>query len=262
MNSNQIALNVLSGQGVQRRMSAPGLARSPGLSRAVGGEENYVPTQATSAERDQLSKNSVGRVATLEWQQKYELTQNIGVADQAMREIDGRLQEAKDDLTEIVKMYPPYPHGSEERAEFLNSYHSLRMQVDNLIFPPEYDLAAQILGGEEPSDSLPLEFRGLQVDTGSSGLDLMVLKGAVDDLTDEEIPAVIDDLERASGVVKERRKSLQASASVAFDKSEEDESLYAELSLEIGDSLAATDVTLGRPETGIHKDLPKIYWGE
>ena len=262
MDSNQIALNVGSGQGLQRRMPPPGLARSPGLAQSVDGFDRLQNAPAGLAEGDQLSKGLVGRVATVEWQQKVELSQSIGVADQAMGEIDDQLQEAKRGLIEIVKMFPPYPHGSEERAEFLNSYHSLRLQVDNLIFPPEYDMAAQILGGRDQDESLPSEFRGFQVDSGSSGLNLMVPKVPVDDLKDEEIPAVIADLERASGVLKERRMSLQLTASTTFSREGGEESSYVSLSLESREQLATIDATLGRPETGIHSDLPNIYWGE
>lgn len=267
MDSNLIALSVGSGQGLQQRMATPGLARSPGAQQTVEAGSVSKRSQGTPTgavvDGDQLSPSLVGRAATLEWQQEVELAQNIGVADQVMGEIDDQLQKARQDLSEIVKMFPPYPHGSEERAEFLNSYRSLRLQIDDLVIPPEYDLSAQILGGELPSASLPAELNGLQVDSGSSGLGLMVPEVPVEDLADEDLAPVIADLERASGVLKERRLGLQAAAVALFDKAGGDEALYADLSLEAkGGLAAAADATIGRPETGIHNDLPNIYWGE
>ena len=264
MNSNQIALNVGGGYGLQRRLPPPGLARSPGLTPTAGPEDGPDHTESTQttglAKEDQLSKG-FGRVATVEWQQKVELSYSIGVADRVMGEIDEKLQEAKRDLIEIVKMFPPYPHGSEERTELLNSYRSLRLQIDKLTFPPENGMAAQILGGAQDG-SLPSEFRGFQVDSGSAGLDLVVSQVPVDDLEDEEIPALIGDLERASGVLRERRMSLQITAAATFNKESGEETFYVNLSLEAREQLAAFDATMGRPETGIHNDLPHIYWGE
>ena len=262
MNSNQIALNLEGGYGLQRRLSSSGSARSPGSVQTTRPEEvpgrgDYSRIKGLAGE-DQLSKGLVGRVATVEWQQKVELSSSIGVADQVMGEIYESLQEAKRDLSEIIKIFPPYPHGSEERAELLNSYRSLRLQIDKMVFPPENDMAAQILGGDKDG-SLPLEFQGFRVDSGSAGLDLVVPQVSVDGPEDKEIPALIDDLERASGVLKERRMNLRITAAATFNQESGEEAFYVNLSFETRERLAAFDATLGRPETGIHNDLPNIY---
>ncbi|MEA3333503.1 MAG: hypothetical protein U9Q58_07895 [Pseudomonadota bacterium] len=228
-----------AGQILERRTVPPGLARAPGQ-RGVDGKlsEKGVSEEGSSEEAtgvafaDQLSKGLGGRVVTPEWQQKIGLSHGIQVADQAMEEIDQELQQAKKDLIEIRKMFPPYPHGSEERAELLNSYKSLRLQVDQLTFPPEVE---SLLEG---------------------GLEQIKLSGPVEEVEDSELPALIADLERVSGVLYERRVSLELSAGKIFNQETGEDVVFSKLSVEVQEQLAAYDFSMGRPKTGVHQDLP------
>jgi len=206
-------------------------------------------------EVDQISKGLVGRIATPEWQGKIDLAQGVQIADRSMQAIDEKLQQAKDDLTRIHKMFPPYPHGSEEREALLNSYKSLRMQIDQLTFPPESDTAAQILGGERDSEKKS-EVGQFPVHPGTGGLDLAELKTPVSELEDSELPALVEDLERASGVLNERRQGLEKSADKILKQKSGDEVVFAKLSSEIQGKLALLDNPMGRPKTGVHQDLP------
>ena len=264
MNSNLIALNVGGGQDGLRRLSPTSLARAPGVEKTEGLSSNVKPLENLSLDSPKpgviRDRGPVGRVATVEWQQKINLSYGVGVADQAMGEIDEEMQEAKRDLTKIIKMFPPYPHGSEERAELLNSYRSLRLQIDKLTFPPESDLAAQILGGSG-DDLLPSELQGFQVSTGKEGLDLVVLQVAVDDMEDDELPALIENIDRASALLQERRMDLQDTIGVMFNEDGGDEALYVKLSLELKEQLSAFDATMGREKTGLHNDFPHMNWG-
>ena len=203
---------------------------------------------------DQLSKGFVGSMLTAERQGKLELSDGIQVADRAMEAISDRIQQAKDDLAEIHKMFPPYPHGSEERAEFLNSYKSLRMQIDKLTFPPENDIASQILGGKSAGDLL-LEVGQFPVNPGPDGLNLVDLEKPVEDLADEELPTLIEDLERATGVLYERRMSLEASAGKIFNRETGTEIEFAGLSVEVQEKFAVIDSSIGRSQNGFHQDL-------
>jgi len=205
---------------------------------------------------DQISKGVVGRVATPEWQGKVDLAQGVQVADKSMQAIDEKLQQAKEDLIEIHKMFPPYPHGSEEREALLNSYKSLRMQIDQLTFPPESDTAAQILGGDpKDGEALP-EVGEFPVYAGVGGLGLLELEKSVSDLEDSELPALIGDLEKASGVLEERRQGLRESAGKIFGQKSEDERLFAKVSVDVQGELADFNHSLGRTKTGVHQDLP------
>jgi len=66
----------------------------------------------------------------------------------AVQQATGLLAKAKQGLTEIVKMYPPYPVDSAQRAAILNEVSGLRKQVEQLTFPPPESLrlADQVLG--------------------------------------------------------------------------------------------------------------------
>ena len=168
-------------------------------------------------------------------------------------------------MIEMTKMFPPYPHGSEERAEFLNSYRSLRLQIDQLTFPPESDLASQIMGGAGSADDagLPVELQGFQVNSGKEGLDLLIPSVPVNEMEDAEFMPVIEDLDRASALLHERRMDLRDTISAMFNKDGNgDEALYVKLSLELKEQLSAFDATMGREKTGLHNDFPHLDWGE
>lgn len=265
MNSNLIAPNIGGGQEALRRMSSTSLARAPGLGKTEGVAGDAEPLNKLSLDNPKpgviRDRGPVGRVATAEWQQKINISHGVGVADQAMGEIDEKVNEAKRDLIEMTKMFPPYPHGSEERAELLNSYRSLRLQIDKLTIPPESDLAAQILGGSG-DDLLPAELQGFQVSSGKEGLDLVVPQVAVDDLEDDMFPALIEDLDRASAALKDQRMNLQVATGGMFKQKDGDEGLFISLSLELREQLGAVDATMGREKTGLHNDFPHLDWGE
>lgn len=79
------------------------------------------------------------------------------VAGQADRLL-GRMQE---DLSTVVKMFPPYPLDNPERISFLNSFAGLRKQVEALTFPPpeQVDVVARLSGEFETAevkDGLPV----------------------------------------------------------------------------------------------------------
>lgn len=268
MNSNQIALNLGGGQEVQRCLSSSGLARAPGVANKESTDsdarrfENLHTSNSGSGVI--LDQGPVGRVATVEWQQKITLSCSVGVADRVMGEIDEKVNEAKRDLVEITKMFPPYPHASKERVELLNSYSSLRLQIDKLTFPPGNELAAQIMGGSGSAgdNGLPVKLQGFQVNAGKDGLDLLILPRPLNEMGDDEFAPVIDDLDRAAALLQERRMSLHDTISAMFNQDRDDEALYVKLSLELKEQLSAFSATMGRGKTGLHNDLSRIDWGD
>ena len=242
---NPIVTDSGAPQVLERRSAPPGLARAPGQqvrAERVAFRGDFSESVSGPESSDQLSKGLGGRVVTPEWQQKIGLSHEIQVADQAMEEIDQELQQAKKDLIEIRKMFPPYPHGSEERAELLNSYRSLRLQIDQLTFPPEVELL--------------LEDSQSSAHSGEGDLALVGLKGPVEELEDSELSALIEDLERASGALYERRMSLEVSSKKIFNQETSEDVVFSKLSVEVQERLAAYDFSMGRPKTGVHQDLP------
>jgi len=226
----------------------------------VGSVRDGIATAADSASgfgsAGQLNKGIVGRILTPEWQGKIDLSQGIQIADQAMEAIEERLKQAKSDLTKIHKMFPPYPHGSEERADFLKSYKSLRMQIDKLTIPPENDISAQILGGKPVGDQVKSEVGQFPVHSGPEGLELIDIGKPIEDLSDDELPVLIADLGRASGVLYERRASLEESAGKIFNQKDGTEVEFINLSIEVKEKFATVDTSIVRSETGVHQELP------
>lgn len=64
-----------------------------------------------------------------------------------------RLDKMADSLKEIVKNFPPFPPGNEDRLRLLKSYNSLRQQIDSMTFPPppDFDGTRQALTGRGSS---------------------------------------------------------------------------------------------------------------
>lgn len=67
----------------------------------------------------------------------------------------------QEDLSIVVKMFPPYPLDNPERISFLNSFAGLRRQVEALTFPPpeEVEVLGRLSGGPAAAkvkDGLPI----------------------------------------------------------------------------------------------------------
>lgn len=66
-------------------------------------------------------------------------------AKEALGRIETYVEQLKDQLTSVVKQYPPYPIDSQERVEYLNGFSSLRKQIDALTLPPENPALGQLI---------------------------------------------------------------------------------------------------------------------
>ena len=81
------------------------------------------------------------------WQQK----ENALIAVQDNARLQRRLHQAADlaaqirqEINTLVKNYPPFPPGSEERVQFLRSVTALRQQLDALTVPPRPDAVPRL----------------------------------------------------------------------------------------------------------------------
>jgi len=150
----------------------------------------------------------------------------IHAADEVMDAVGKNLSKMKESLETIVKNYPPFPHGSDERIKLLMSYNSLRKQIDDLTMPPpppdgtEY---AKIVGDpaiagtsginvtNEKGD--PVKINAQEVHTGPTGLDLPILPDIPgDDATDDQIYEALGKLDKAVKTLYERQSGLAADA--------------------------------------------------
>jgi hypothetical protein len=172
--------------------------------------------------RTAVSIDAVGKDASLNEQQSVNadvnnVARNIRVADQSMGKIEDLIQKMKDNLNGIVKQYPPFPPGSEERVRLLKNFNSFRKQIDQLTFPPKETGAMKIMadpeivpeagGWEVPvgEDGARITIRAKQVHTGPTGLDVGELPAGA---TDEEVVAFLGKLDEAAYKVEQRRGEL------------------------------------------------------
>jgi hypothetical protein len=80
----------------------------------------------------------------IEHQVMNSVAQSARIADHAMEDIGKTVGDMKNTVDRIMKNYPPFPPGSEERIRLLRSYAELRKQIDQLTVPPD-DGARQIM---------------------------------------------------------------------------------------------------------------------
>jgi len=263
MNGSQISVNAGREINLTRRLPKAATARSSGI--LPGNGSGFAKPDRTEGFRvaddeDQFSRSALGRVATTDWQQKVELSKGFEKADESMGEVNQELEKAKRDLTQIVKIFPPYLHESEDRKKLLSSFRGLRKQIERLTIPPESDVAAEILGGPKKAEDsmLPPEFTDLKVNAGPDGLNLKQPEVAIEDLRDEDLPPFIEDLERAAQLVTNKRERLREQVGKFFGQGSESEDSYRRLSDAARVQLAQAETGMGRSGSGIHRDLSLV----
>ena len=80
---------------------------------------------------------------------------SIRAKDNALTQIEESLKKAEKPLTEIVKLFPPFPPGSEERVKMLKSFNSYRKLINKLTFPPiEDNLSGDIVAQPHFSEEI------------------------------------------------------------------------------------------------------------
>jgi len=94
-----------------------------------------VMPSASTASVSVYSQVVAGRAARVEGMA--EAAVQVRKADGAMAKADALLDQIQENLTRIVKQYPPYGQDSPERLRYLNAVSGLRKQLDALAFPPE-----------------------------------------------------------------------------------------------------------------------------
>jgi len=146
---------------------------------------------------------------------------NIGVADKAIGHVNDQITKMKANLFTIIKMYPPYPPGSEERARILKSYIGLRREIEQLTIPPEYQIArkilsdpAQIAGAGNQTvalgqDGTSVTVHGQPINPGPTGLNIPEL---TINATDEQVSAAWTKINTAQDTLNQKRDGLASDA--------------------------------------------------
>lgn len=104
---------------------------------------SFVVTQDTVVSAPGVNAGS-GRFASL--QQVKESFQQQALADRAEKsrlvEMERLMQDMRSNLQAIVKNYPPFPQGSEERERYLSLITGIRKQMEAMMIPPPDSAAA------------------------------------------------------------------------------------------------------------------------
>jgi hypothetical protein len=146
---------------------------------------------------------------------------SINVADSTMGKIKTLIDRMIEQFGSVIKNYPPFPPGSEERVKFLRAFAALRRQIDQLSFSAKDEAALKItadpavvpqagdlnvvIGGK----GTPVTIHSQQVHTGPTGLNIPELP---EDATDKEIYAAIKNLDDARKTLGQRQSGLAKDA--------------------------------------------------
>lgn len=150
-----------------------------------------------------------------------EVSRSIREADSVMDEIGKAIGQLEKILNRIIKNYPPFPRGSEERVKLLASFNTIRRMIDRLTIPPPDSSAGMIVANPAHIPNagdweimideigLSLTVHHQEVHTGTTGLNIPELP---DDAGDEAVKAALVNLQAARETLVVRRQSLTSDA--------------------------------------------------
>ena len=113
-------------------------------------------------------------------------------------------------MQRIIKNYPPFPPGSEERVKRLKSVNAFRRFIDQLtIPPPNEEFASKTVPDHDvvskTNDSQKMSGENKLHQTVPAGLDIPQLPEGADD---EEVHAFIQKLDAAGEMLRQMRSDL------------------------------------------------------
>lgn len=122
-----------------------------------------------------------------------EVAKSIKIADRAMETIEQHIDKMKEQLKQIVKRYPPFPPGSEERIKILKNFSSERKFINSLTIPPiEEDFVLKISALKNAIQE-----------------DMFDITELTQNNTDMEINASFEKFETVKKTIQQNRKNLK-----------------------------------------------------
>jgi len=161
----------------------------------------------------QSKENTSATIRKIAW--------NISIADKTIGHVNDLVAKMKANLSTIVKMYPPYPPGSQERSRILKSYIGLRREIEQLTIPPEYQIAKKILSdpakvadaGDQNvtigQGGTSVTVHSQPVNPGPTGLNLPELHI---NATDEQVSAAWKRINTSQDTLDQKRDGLASDA--------------------------------------------------
>lgn len=188
---------VISSTNARTVIEATRAAQSPG-STSVTGADTGTTSRVTETYAQLQTKQDV-----------------LNSASATLRELGGTLKDAgkllgemEQDLSKVVKIYPPYPKDNPERISMLNNISGLKRQIDELTFPPPAELQA-LAGVFGKADAKPGEPADSASDTAVDAVatarekmwDIPTLdpKAAEDD----ELKSALETIQKAQSLLEE-----------------------------------------------------------
>ncbi len=215
--SNNIAVN---GPAFSLSRSLP--AKTPGsLNR---GQRNVKITRplkdgASGSARPERVRLGIDRLKVIH-SRLNSAARTIRVADETMGKIESYIDRMEAELQRIIKNYPPFPAGSEERVKRLKSINAFRKLIDQLTIPPPNDeFAVKIMAHRDAvsktddSKKMPGEnkfYRKIHSHQAHTGPEWLGFPQVQEDANDEEIRSALENLEISKERLRQRRSELAA----------------------------------------------------
>lgn len=172
------------------------------------------------------------------------VARTIREADENMGKIENYVDRMKTESHRIVKNYPPFPPGSEERVKRLKSINAFRRLIDQLtIPPPDEEFAAKIMPDHDvvskTNDSQKISGENTLRQTGSERLDIPQLPEGADD---EEVRAFMENLDVALETLIRQSRSELATYAAEVGESYEQEVEGAGIFRSYGEEIKSADM--------------------
>lgn len=211
--SSPNAIDVVSGMKVASGAPRAEMARDGGTSPAH--QAQGVTRSGNETVSIEEGRNSPGRIQAQKMAQE-DVAGRIRQSDAALDAVEDKIDKMDEALTGIVKHYPPFPPGSDERINRLENFSSFRKMIERLSFPPDpFSESTNDTRIEETESTVPQFSFPKMEDLG-----IPDLSAGPSEATDEEIETALESLEKAKGLVEEKRQALRSSAEKVIDRTD------------------------------------------
>jgi hypothetical protein len=217
-----------------------------------------------SGERAGIAKSTLEfNRLTAQTDRPYTVAASIRTMDQTMETVGTTVYAMKKELEVVLKNYPPFPPGSQERVKQLRRFAGLRTMIDRLTVPS--DKSSQQDADQKNAVALPLDKYSFVIT--SNGMTKTVLKEDIhvgpsgiyipqlspsEEVDDMAIKQAIGQLDQASEAIQARREALRAQSFAiggsAYDRQMSEQSAE-QASVQLGQDLAAQPVGIAREST-------------
>ncbi len=197
----------VSSQGPGESQTTTGPTRAE-ENRSIFSSDRPVSLQAKQGQLNQYRLSQFN-------QQVNRIAKSLRSGDQALAKIDSLLEKAKRPLVKIVKSFPPFPTGSEERVKLLKSFNAYRKMIDKLTVPPAERDSLEILSGQtDPNEIIKKIYGGDTMgdektpDDNPQILKEVKIPGLTTDADIEKVDLSIKKINDAQSAVSETRAKI------------------------------------------------------